>query len=210
MTSPHGWVLGPSVRLGFVAGVAVNPKRREVIVTNNDGGGVEVFSYDANGDTRPIRSLTVPHQSWGLSLDADSDELAVTSQQYQGISIYSAEDSGVVRPPPHDPRHGDASSRIRTACSSTAQRDEVFAANHGNWTEMRSYAGDEPAFPGKYIPGRFEPSSIRVYKASANGDVPADPHAAGQTRRSWRGRWASPSTSRATSCSSPTTAATRS
>ena len=51
-------------------------------------------------------------------------------------------------------------------------RDEVFAANHGNWTEMRSYAGDEPAFPGKYIPGRFQPSSIRVYKASANGDVP--------------------------------------
>ena len=51
-------------------------------------------------------------------------------------------------------------------------RDEVFAANHGNWTEMRSYAGDEPAFPGKYIPGRFQPSSIRVFKASANGDVP--------------------------------------
>ena len=30
----------------------------------------------------------------------------------------------------------------------------------------------EPAFPGKYIPGRFTPSSIRVYKASASGDVP--------------------------------------
>ena len=27
-------------------------------------------------------------------------------------------------------------------------------------------------FRAKYIPGRFQPSSIRVYKASANGDVP--------------------------------------
>src|SRR5207248_2039506 len=98
VTAPRGWVLGPSVRLGFVAGVAVNPKRREIIVTNNDGGGAEVFSYDSNGDTRPIRSLTVPHQSWGLSLDAERNELAVTSQQYQGISIYAADDSGVVRP----------------------------------------------------------------------------------------------------------------
>jgi DNA-binding beta-propeller fold protein YncE len=170
VTTPRGWVLGPSVKLGFVAGVAVNPKRKEVMTTNNDGGGVEVFSYDANGDTKPVRSLTVPHQSWGLSLDVDRNELAVTSQQYQGISIYSAEDSGAVRPKRtirgmatllEDPHgvflHGE--------------RNEVFAANHGNWTEMKSYAGDEPAFPGKYIPGRFQPSSIRVYRASDNGDV---------------------------------------
>jgi DNA-binding beta-propeller fold protein YncE len=171
VTTPRGWVLGPSVKLGFVAGVAMNPRKHEVFITNNDGGGVEVFSYDANGDTRPVRSLTVPHQSWGLSLDTDSNELAVTSQQYQGISIYSADDSGVVRPRRtirgmatllEDP-HG---------VFLHSGRDEVFAANHGNWTEMRSYAGDEPAFPGKYIPGRFQPSSIRVYKASVDGDVP--------------------------------------
>src|SRR5439155_13897143 len=37
VTTPRGWVLGPSVKLGFVAGVAVNPKKHEVIVTNNDG-----------------------------------------------------------------------------------------------------------------------------------------------------------------------------
>lgn len=171
VTTPKGWVIGPSVKLGFVAGVALNPKTREILVTNNDGGGVEVFSYDANGDTRPIRSLTVPHQSWGLSLDVTRNELAVTSQQYQGISFYAADDAGAVRPKRtirgmatrlEDPHgvylHGE--------------RDEVFAANHGNWTEMRSYAGDEPAFPGKYIPGRFTPSSIRVYKASETGDVP--------------------------------------
>jgi DNA-binding beta-propeller fold protein YncE len=170
VTEPRGRIIGPSTKLGFIAGVAVNPKRREVMTTNNDGGGVEVFSYDANGDTKPIRSLTVPHQSWGLSLDVDSNELAVTSQQYQGISIYDALDSGVVRPRRtirgmntllEDP-HGVVLDN---------SRDEVLVALHGNWTEMRSYAGDEPAFPGKYIPGRFQPASIRTYKASANGDV---------------------------------------
>src|SRR3954468_20283486 len=170
VTEPKGRVMGPSVKLGFIAGVAVNPKRKEIITTNNDGGGVEVFSYDANGDTKPVRSLTVPHQSWGLSLDLDANELAVTRQQYQGISIYDAMGSGVVRPkrtirgmnPLLEDPHGVVLDN---------SRDEVFVANHGNWTEMRSYAGDEPAFPGKYIPGRFQPSSIRVYKASANGDV---------------------------------------
>ena len=170
-TEPRGRIIGPSVKLGFVAGVAVNPKRREVITTNNDGGGVEVFSYDANGDTRPLRSLTVPHQSWGLSLDVERDELAVTSQQYQGISIYGAMDEGVVRPK-RTIRGMNTLLEDPHGVFLDGAKDEVFAANHGNWTEMRSYAGDEPAFAGKYIPGRFQPSSIRVYKASANGDVP--------------------------------------
>ncbi|HEX9366297.1 MAG TPA: hypothetical protein VF921_06710, partial [Vicinamibacterales bacterium] len=169
-TEPRGRIIGPSVRLGFVAGVAVNPKRREVMTTNNDGGGLEVFSYDANGDTRPIRSLTVPHQSWGLSLDVEADELAVTSQQYQGISIYGAMDAGVVRPK-RTIRGMNTQLEDPHGVFLDGAKDEVFAANHGNWTEMRSYAGDEPAFPGKYIPGRFEPSSIRVYKASVGGDV---------------------------------------
>ena len=164
VTEPRGRIIGPSVRLGFVAGVAVNPKRKEVITTNNDGGGVEVFSYDANGDVKPVRSLTVPHQSWGLSLDVDSDELAVTSQQYQGISIYGAMDAGVVRPK-RTIRGMNTQLEDPHGVFLDSAKDEVFAANHGNWTEMRSYAGDTPAFPSKSIPGRFEPSSIRVYKA---------------------------------------------
>jgi 6-phosphogluconolactonase (cycloisomerase 2 family) len=170
-TEPKGRIIGPATKLGFIAGVAVNPKRREVMTTNNDGGGVEVFSYDANGDTKPLRSLTVPHQSWGLSLDVEADELAVTSQQYQGISIYGAQDAGVVRPK-RAIRGMNTQLEDPHGVFLDNARDEVFAANHGNWTEMKSYAGDEPAFAGKYIPGRFEPSSIRVYKASANGDVP--------------------------------------
>ena len=171
VTEPRGRVIGPNVKLGFVAGVAVNPKRREAMVTNNDGGGLEVFSYDANGDTKPVRSLAVPHQSWGLSYDVEHDELAVTSQQYQGISIYGGADSGVVRPK-RTIRGAETLLEDPHGVFLDGTRDEVFAANHGNWTEMRSYAGDEPAFPGKYIPGRFRPSSIRVYKASATGDVP--------------------------------------
>ena len=170
LTEPRGRIIGPSVRLGFVAGVAMNPKRREVYVTNNDGGTLEVFSYDANGDTRPIRSLTVPHQSWGLSLDVAHDELAVTSQQYQGISIYGALDSGVVRPK-RTIRGMDTQLEDPHGVFLDVANDEVFAANHGNWTEMRSYAGNQPAFAGEYIPGHFRPSSIRVYKASANGNV---------------------------------------
>ncbi|MEO6213931.1 MAG: hypothetical protein ABIP65_09925, partial [Vicinamibacterales bacterium] len=63
---------------------------------------------------------------------------------------------------------------------------EVFAANHGNWTEMRSYADDVVLLPGEYKPGRFEQPSIRVYKADANGNVPPTRTIQGkQTQLAW-------------------------
>ena len=171
-TEPHRHIIGSKVNLGFIAGVTVDPGRREIYTVNNDGGGLVVHSYDSHGDVAPIRGLTVPHQSWGLSLDVKNDELAVTSQQYQGISIYSGR-----RPRRIGRSARSAATRrcspIRTACTSIRWVDEVYAANHGNWTEMRTYSADgPPLLVGEYIPGRFEKPSIRVYQASADGNVP--------------------------------------
>jgi DNA-binding beta-propeller fold protein YncE len=171
ITEPKRHIIGPSTDLGFIAGVTLDPKRREAWVVNNDGGGVSVFSYDHHGDVKPLRELDVPHQSWGLSLDATREELAVTSQQYQGITIYPRTATGADRPlrtirgektllaDPHGVYLDGAAN-------------EVFAANHGNWTEMRSYADDAVMLPGQYKPGRFDQPSIRVYRGDASGDVP--------------------------------------
>jgi hypothetical protein len=185
-TEPRRHVVGGKVGLGFIAGVVLDPIRREIYTVNNDGGGLVVHPYDAHGDVAPIRRLTVPHQSWGLSLDLVNDELAVTSQQYQGISIFKRTASHTDRP-------------IRTIRGTETQladphgvfldaaSDEVFAANHGNWTEMRTYSADgPPLLPGEYIPGRFEKPSIRVYRASSNGNVPPIRTLQGpQTRLAW-------------------------
>jgi DNA-binding beta-propeller fold protein YncE len=171
VTEPKRHIIGPRTDLGFIAGVTLDPKRREAWVVNNDGGGVDIFSYDQHGDAKPIRELEVPHQSWGLSLDLTRDELAITSQQYQGISIFARTATGIERP-------------LRTIRGENTQLadphgvyldgpgNEVFAANHGNWTEMRSYADDVVLLPGEYKPGRFELPSIRVYRATADGNVP--------------------------------------
>jgi DNA-binding beta-propeller fold protein YncE len=170
ITEPKRHIIGPRTDLGFIAGVTLDSKNREAWVVNNDGGGVDIFSYDQHGDAKPIRELDVPHQSWGLSLDMTREEVAVTSQQYQGISIYSRTATGAARP-------------LRTIRGEStlladphgvfldSPNNEVFAASHGNWTEMRSYADDAVLLPGEYKPGRFERPSIRVYRADANGNV---------------------------------------
>lgn len=171
VTEPQRQIVGPQADLGFIAGVTLDPKRREAWVVNNDGGGVAVFSYDQHGNAKAIRELEVPHQSWGLSLDLTRDEVAITSQQYQGISFFARTATGIERP-------------LRTIRGEKTQLadphgvyldgpgNEVFAANHGNWTEMRSYADDVVLLPGEYKPGRFELPSIRVFRAAADGNVP--------------------------------------
>lgn len=170
ITEPKRHIMGPRTDLGYIAGVTLDPKQREAWVVNNDGGGVSVFSYDQHGDVRPIRELDVPHQSWGLSLDATRQEVAVTSQQYQGISIYARTATGAARP-----LRAIRGEKTQLADPHGVYLDgagnEVFAANHGNWTEMRSYADDAVMLPGEYKAGRFEQPSIRVYRGDTNGDV---------------------------------------
>jgi DNA-binding beta-propeller fold protein YncE len=186
VTTPRRLIYGARVGLGYIAGVALDPIRREILTINNDGGGLVVHSYDSHGDAPPVRRLSPPHQSWGISLDLTNDEMAITSQQYQGISFFKRDARGADRPvrtirgmksrlaDPHgvyvDPRH-----------------DEVFTANHGNWTEMRSYAADgPPVLPGEYIPGRFEPPSVIVHQASLAGDIPPKRRIQGErTRLNW-------------------------
>lgn len=171
-TEPRRHISGAKVNLGFIAGVTLDPGRREIYTVNNDGGGLVVHSYDGHGDVAPVRKLTVPHQSWGLSLDTRNDELAVTSQQYQGITIYRRTATKTDRP--LRTIRGDKTMLADPhGVFLDPAGNEVFASNHGNWTEMRTYSADgPPLLVGEYVPGRFEKPSIRVYQASADGNVP--------------------------------------
>lgn len=185
ITDPKRHIIGPHAGLGFLAGVALNPKHREIITVSNDGGGFSAFSYDDHGDAKPLRKLEVPHQSWGLSLDLINDEMAITSQQYQGISFFARDAAGTPRPK-------RTIRGLKTMLSDPhgvivdAAADEVFTANHGNWTEMRSYADDVELLPGEYVPGRFEKPSIRVHKASLDGNIPPHRTIQGpQTQLAW-------------------------
>jgi len=185
ITEPKRHVFGTKIGIGFAAGVALDPKRREAWVVNNDGGGIRIFSYDQHGNVAPIRSLTVPHQSWGLSIDATRGEIAVTSQQYQAISFFKTNDTGAARP-------------VRTIRGLNTRiadphgvyfdgpGNEVLIANHGNWTEMRSYAAGIQLATNEYHKGLFESPSIRIYAADANGNVPPIREIQGsRTRLDW-------------------------
>jgi len=174
MTEPVQWLFGPKTGLGYIAGVEVDPRRKEFYTVNNDSGDrMTVFTYDDHCNVQPRRSLTLPHQSWDVSLAPKRDEIAVSVQQSNAISLFKRDARGTDRP-------------IRTVRGLATEledphglyfdelHNEIVTANHGNWTQIRPYSPYDPQTTdvGEYKSGAFHPSAITFHAADANGDVP--------------------------------------
>jgi DNA-binding beta-propeller fold protein YncE len=172
ITNPATHILGPDTGIGFIAGIEVDPERKEVYAVNNDGGGVVIFGYDQTGVVRPVRGLETPHQSWGISISAPRNEIAVTAQQLHGIVFYRR-GAQHMEPPLRSLRGYATGLADPHGVDYDDDRGELVVANHGNWTELRPYSPYDPLSkdPPSYQPGRFEAPSIRVFTADAEGNA---------------------------------------
>jgi 6-phosphogluconolactonase (cycloisomerase 2 family) len=174
VTEPVQWLFGPKTQLGYIAGVEVDARRKEFYTVNNDSGDrMTVFTYDDHGNVQPRRTLILPHQSWDVSLAPKRDEIAVSVQQSNAISLFKRDARGTDRPirtirglatELEDP-HGLYFDEVH---------NELITANHGNWTQIRPYSPYDPIVTdvGEYKSGAFHPSAITFHAADANGDVP--------------------------------------
>lgn len=172
ITDPVTHIFGPDTGIGFIAGVALDAERKEVYAVNNDGGGIVIFAYDQNGSVRPVRGLESPMQSWGISFSKARQEIAVSVQQLSGVVFY-ARGAEQMQPPLRSLRGADTGLADPHGIAFDDERKEVVVANHGNWTELRPYSPYDPLTKTKqeYNPGRFEPPSLRVYPATADGNI---------------------------------------
>ncbi|HXH26184.1 MAG TPA: hypothetical protein VNI78_13110 [Vicinamibacterales bacterium] len=185
-------VMGPDTGIGFIAGVALDPERREMMTVNNDvEDRMVVFDYDAHGNVRPKRTLYVPHQAWGIAISRELDQIVFSVQTPNMIVWYRREAKGL-EPPVRvvrGPRTGMADPH-GVAIDDT--HDEVFVANHGNWrpaeliTSYTAYDTAEARAQASHQGGRFQFGSITVYSSRAAGDVPPQRTIAGPlTQLDW-------------------------
>jgi DNA-binding beta-propeller fold protein YncE len=175
VTTPVRHLVGPETFIGFAAGVALDPARREMYTVNNDGGDkMLVFSYDDDGNAPPRRILNVPHQSWGISLSKTSDEMALSVQQLHGFVVYNRGAKGT-EVPLRTVRGAKTGLADPHGIYFDGKNREIVVANHGNWTELRRYTAYDPLSSGSttYTPGRFDAPSITVHAADATGDAAA-------------------------------------
>lgn len=160
-------VRGPATGMMFVAGVAMDPVAREVFAVNNDiGDRMEVFPYDVNGNIKPKRVLSVPHGSWGVSLNRQRDELAISVEHINTVIVYRRTASGA-EAPLRTIRGSKTGLADPHGISFDTKNNEIVVANHGNWAPLTR---EESLQAGQG--GHFQLPSITVYPAEANGDAP--------------------------------------
>jgi len=167
-------IIGPETNIGFVAGVAVDPERRELYAVNNDiEDTMMVWSYDAEGNAKPSRLLAVPHQAWGVALSPTRNEIAVSIELQSAIVIYRREAIGLEAPLRYV-RGGQTGMADPHGIYWDDKNAEIAVANHGNFRGLLKNTGmgcqQVAAANVPYEGGRFQPPSITFYAATAKGD----------------------------------------
>jgi DNA-binding beta-propeller fold protein YncE len=169
VTEPLTQVRGPATGMMFVAGVASDPRNRELFAVNNDiGDRMEVFPSDAEGNTKPKRILFVPHGSWGVALNRRREEVAITVEHANTVVVYR-----------RDASLGDAPLRVLHGSNTGLQdphgisfdeaHNEISVANHGNWAPLTR----AESLQGELKGGKFDLPSITTYAGDANQDQAA-------------------------------------
>jgi DNA-binding beta-propeller fold protein YncE len=189
VTPPMWQIIGPQTEVGFIAGVEVDPERREIYAVNNDvEDRIAVFDYDANGNLKPKRHLYVPHQSWGLSLNGSRGEMVISVQQLSMLAVYRRDANGM-----------DAPLRIIKGSHTNladphgvrwdAGHHEIIVASHGNSTEIvpyTAYDAQTSAPEENILGGEFAPPSINIFEEAAQGDAkPAHTIQGPNTKLNW-------------------------
>ncbi|OFW39728.1 MAG: hypothetical protein A3J28_11330 [Acidobacteria bacterium RIFCSPLOWO2_12_FULL_60_22] len=101
-TAPLRVIQGPKTRMDWPTGIAVDPERGEIYISNDMGDEVLVFSSSASGDAAPIRVLKGPKtmikNPTGLYLDLKNDELWVANFGNHTATVYKATAAGDTAP----------------------------------------------------------------------------------------------------------------
>jgi DNA-binding beta-propeller fold protein YncE len=188
---PLRQIIGPRTSLEFICGITVDPRRREVYGVNNDvADNMVVFGPDQTGDSPPRRELKVDHGAWGVALDEQNEEVAITIEHINKVSVYRRTASGEELPLRiiQGPRTGLADPH---GIFIDSKNNEIYVINIGAWHAVRTGETEingvpdwwrafdptnkvqsSPQFSLLPSTGRYYPPSITVYPRTGNGDVP--------------------------------------
>jgi DNA-binding beta-propeller fold protein YncE len=173
ITAPRRQVFGPRTNIGFVAGVMLDPLRKEIYAVNNDiEDTMIVLPYDAQGNAEPSRILSVPHQAWGLAMSPMHDQIAITVELQEAVVFYKR-DARNVTPPVRFIRGANTGLADPHGIFWDDVHNEIGVANHGNFRGLIKDvgAGCVPAGAADPEGGAVLPSSITFYSGDAKGDI---------------------------------------
>ena len=162
-TEPRRVISGLNTKAEMICGLYIDPVTKEIYALNGDTQNwMPVFSTEARGNAIPSRALNVPGHPFQMAADEERQEIYMTIQSRNSISVYRKQADGGEQP-------------LRTIEGSDVQLEDphglaldttnrlIFVSNFGNG-QVRTSARSETY-------GKFEPPSITVYPMDASGNV---------------------------------------
>ena len=183
MTEPKRMLGGLDTKIEFQCGLYIDPRNGDIYAVNNDTvDTLVIFNRQARGNVPPTRQLATPHGTFGIAVDEDKEEMYLTVQHDNAVSVFHKYAQGDDHPIRllqgihtllADP-HGIAFDK---------SNGEMFVTNQGSFHDTipgqnvgRRGRGEGKAnWPdGSQAPGSgvYYPPSITVYPMDASGDTP--------------------------------------
>jgi DNA-binding beta-propeller fold protein YncE len=189
-SEPKRVIRGSNTKIEYMCAVHIDPATGDIYLVNNDThDNVVIYSRDVKGNAPPTRELTIAHSGFGFTVDERAQEMYVTHQQDNAITVYKktaeGEDSPIRLLQGDRTRLADPRGVV---VDSANQR--FFVVNHGHFhsnvpggvpAQVLGGAGEGGTSEGKVnwpvadpVPGTGKngPSSITVYAIGAEGDTP--------------------------------------
>ena len=159
-SEPERIIQGEESGLQFNTCMYIDPKNGDIYTVENDvGDSIAVFSQDASGNVKPIRTLDVTHRAHSLAADEERQELFVTVNYPPQVEIYRKTASGNEKPLRVLSGESTRLSDVH-GIAIDPKAKEMYVNNWGHISQF-DVAGT----------GRFEEPSITIDPLDANGDA---------------------------------------
>jgi DNA-binding beta-propeller fold protein YncE len=190
MTEPKRIIAGENTKIEFQCGLYIDPQSGDIYAVNNDTvDTLVIFSREAKGDTKPDREIHTPHGTFGIAVDETAQELFLTTQHDNTVTIF------------HKGAKGEESPIRLLQGNHTGLADPhglaidvknqlMFVSNHGSFHEKEEEGASAVTYVGgvatssenktlwpigtqKPGSGKYLGPSITMYPLKASGDTPA-------------------------------------
>jgi DNA-binding beta-propeller fold protein YncE len=172
LVAPLREIKGPATFVTFPGQVAVDPAHDEIWSVGNDIADlVTVYRRTADGNASPIRRIDgrLPqlrfNRSWGLALDLVNDEVVVSHQRRNQISIFARTTNTDLNPAAR------AKRTIRGALTGLASPHGVFVDTTANEIYVVNMGHSSVTNAAGLPVGSTTPPSITVYARTGSGNV---------------------------------------
>src|SRR3990172_7054641 len=189
MTEPKRMIGGLQTKIEFQCGLYIDPQSGDIYAVNNDTvDTLVIFSRAAKGNVPADRELHTPHGTFGIAVDEDAQEMFLTTQHDNTVTVfkkYAKGDESPIRL-----LQGNKTLLADPHGLAIDTRNQLmFVTNHGSYHEKAADGESATSFvdgvpsssahksfwpigtqePGS---GKYFPPSITMYSLKADGNTP--------------------------------------